>query len=109
MGTISRRELLRQGPRALGGLLFPGLLGLKEYRWFELVQDRNEAAKWHVNLFAGPEIGDIARASHLSYQVAEIEDIVAFRRQLPHPARLQFRDGHEEVTFDRSRKGSEEW
>lgn len=108
MRTISRRELLRQGPRALGSLLFPGLLRPKEYRWFELVQDRNEAAKWHVNLFAGPEVVDVAGASHLSYQVVEIEDIAAFRRQLPHPARLQFRDGHEEVTFDRSREGSED-
>lgn len=99
MRHLSRRELLRQGPKALGELLFTTLLAPREHRWFELVQDRNHPGKWHVNLFAGPVLGDIAQANHLSYQAVETEDIVELKRQLPHPARLQFKDGRRESDF----------
>lgn len=105
---LSRREVLRRAGLSLGvalGILSLPVLGTAlvrynggwcKYRWYEVVQDREDGDKWHVNLFAAPRLGDLEQGEHLGYRVMDSGELERWRQNLLYPARFHFRDGHKE-------------
>lgn len=100
---VSRRDFLREVEEtaaALAAMVASPLLAMlpveERTLWYEVVQDMRREDRWHVNLFAAKEIGDLEKGKHLGHRVVRVEDVETIKGQLKYPARLQFQDGRTE-------------
>jgi hypothetical protein len=110
--AISRRQLLRSAPKALGAalalwavsspaakLLNAVSRGDQGVRWYEVVQDMKNTNRWHINLYTAKTLGDLEHGKLLSHRVVGTKEFLSMRQERKLPARFQFRDGQREQTF----------
>ncbi|GEM_PF-6665666 len=101
----SRRQVVLGSLATAGAAILAGrfIFGRERrvpgYHWYEVVQDVRQLDLWHVNLYAGPVRGDLAKGKLVSRWTRTSDNISTVKHGLENPWRIQYLDGPQEQSF----------